>query len=125
MIFVIDGEQRPLAPCHSARARRLLSQGKAAVWRHFPFTIMLKRAVPVQPEAAPGSLRLKFDLGSWVTGLAILTLHGGTSPMGSQANRLMGCLFHPRSLAPEGGVPAYWTLTPSPGELGSRKQPDW
>ncbi len=29
--------------------------------------------------------------------------------MGSQANRLMECLFHPSSLAPEGGAPAYWT----------------
>src|SRR5690242_18033692 len=48
-----------------------------------------------------------------------LTLHGGLSPMGSQAHRLMGCLFHPCGLAPEGGAPAYWTVTPSPGERGS------
>ena len=36
-----------------------------------------------------------------------LTLHGGSSPMGSQATGLMGCLFHPCPLAPEGGAPAY------------------
>jgi hypothetical protein len=26
-----------------------------------------------------------------------------------QAHRLIGCFFHPRSVAPEGGAPAYWT----------------
>src|SRR5260221_8130249 len=31
--------------------------------------------------------------------------------MGSQANRLMGCLFHPSSLAPEGGAPAEVDVT--------------
>jgi 5-methylcytosine-specific restriction endonuclease McrA len=72
MVLVIDSEQRPLAPCHPPRARRLLSQGKAAVWRHSPFIIILKRAVPVRPEAAPGPLRLKLDPGSRVTGLAIV-----------------------------------------------------
>jgi hypothetical protein len=35
-----------------------------------------------------------------------LTLHGGSSPMGSQASSLMPCLFHPCGLAPEGGAPA-------------------
>ena len=28
---------------------------------------------------------------------AELTLHGGSSPRGSQAHRLMGCFFHPSS----------------------------
>src|SRR5215469_8627167 len=52
-----------------------------------------------------------------------LTLRTGQGPTGSQASSLLGCFFHPCCLAPEGGAPASWTLTPSPGELGSRKQP--
>jgi 5-methylcytosine-specific restriction endonuclease McrA len=70
MIFVLDAEKRPLAPCHPARARRLLSQGKAAVWRHYPFTIILKHAIP---EAQPAALRIKIDPGSRTTGLALLS----------------------------------------------------
>ena len=69
MVFVVDTDKRPLAPCHPARARRLLTEGKAAVWRRFPFTIILKRAVPdVQPEP----LRVKLDPGSRTTGLALV-----------------------------------------------------
>jgi 5-methylcytosine-specific restriction endonuclease McrA len=53
MVFVVDVEKRPLAPCHPARARRLLTCGKAAVWRRYPFTIILKRGVPdAQPALA-------------------------------------------------------------------------
>jgi hypothetical protein len=49
-VFVLDAEQRPLAPCHPARARRLLSAGKAAVWRRYPFTLILRDA---RPDAQP------------------------------------------------------------------------
>jgi 5-methylcytosine-specific restriction endonuclease McrA len=69
MVFVIDIEQRPFAPCHSARARRLLTSGKAAVWRRYPFTIILKRA---EPDAQPALLRIKIDPGSRITGLAVV-----------------------------------------------------
>jgi 5-methylcytosine-specific restriction endonuclease McrA len=69
MVFVVDTEQRPLAPCHPARARRLLTEGKAAVWRRYPFTIILKRAVPA---AHPEPLRVKIDPGSKTTGLALV-----------------------------------------------------
>jgi hypothetical protein len=52
LVLVVDPAQRPLGPCHPARARRLLSAGKAAVWRCEPFTIILKRAVAeAQPQA--------------------------------------------------------------------------
>jgi 5-methylcytosine-specific restriction endonuclease McrA len=70
MIFVLDTEHRPLTPCHPARARRLLTQGKAAVWRRYPFTIILKHAVPV---AQPEPLRVKIDPGSRTTGIALLS----------------------------------------------------
>jgi 5-methylcytosine-specific restriction endonuclease McrA len=66
-VFVVDTEHRPLSPCHPARARRLLAAGKAAVWRHAPFTLILKRPVA---EATPAPVRLKLDPGSQTTGLA-------------------------------------------------------
>jgi 5-methylcytosine-specific restriction endonuclease McrA len=69
MVFVVDTEKRPLIPCLPARARRLLDQGKAAVWRRYPFTIILKRAVP-RAQSAP--LRVKLDPGSKMTGLALV-----------------------------------------------------
>jgi 5-methylcytosine-specific restriction endonuclease McrA len=70
MVFVIDTEKRPLSACHRARARRLLTEGKAAVWRRYPFTSILKRAVA---DANPEPLRVKIDPGSRTTGLALLS----------------------------------------------------
>src|SRR5260221_8802683 len=69
MVFVVDAEMRPLDPCHPARARRLLAQGKAAVWRRYPFILILRRAVP---NAQPHPLRVKLDPGSRVSGLAVI-----------------------------------------------------
>ncbi len=69
MVFVLDAEQRPLAPCHPARARRLLAAGKVVVWKRYPFTIRLRRALP---SATPEPLRLKVDPGSQTTGLALV-----------------------------------------------------
>src|SRR5260221_11464225 len=69
MVFVVDAEMRPLDPCHPARARRLLAQGKAAVWRRYPFILILRRAVP---NAQPHPLRVKLDPGSRVRGLAVI-----------------------------------------------------
>ncbi len=69
-VFVVDTEHRPLDPVHPGAARRLLSRGRAAVWRRSPFTLILKRAVP---DAQPHPLRLKLDPGSRTTGLALVT----------------------------------------------------
>ena len=69
-VFVLDTEHRPLDPVHPGHARRLLSHGQAAVWRRYPFTLILKRAVP---DAVPQPLRLKIDPGSRTTGLALVT----------------------------------------------------
>ena len=60
---------QPLNPVHPGRARLLLKQGKAAVYRRFPFTLILKHAV-VQPVVQP--LRVKIDPGSQTTGLAVV-----------------------------------------------------
>lgn len=68
-VFVINQNKEPLNTCHPAKARLLLSSGRAAVWKRYPFTIILKQEVknPVVKEH-----RLKIDPGSQVTGLAIL-----------------------------------------------------
>lgn len=68
-VFVVDTEHRPLNPVHPGQARRLLTQQKAAVWRRYPFTIILKQALPNVPVEP---LRLKLDPGSKTTGLAIV-----------------------------------------------------
>ncbi|MFL5588098.1 MAG: RNA-guided endonuclease IscB [Ktedonobacteraceae bacterium] len=68
-VFVIDTTKQPLNPVHPGRARLLLKHGKAAVYRRFPFTIILKRAVK-QPSLQP--LRLKVDPGSKTTGIALV-----------------------------------------------------
>ncbi|MDQ2715931.1 MAG: RNA-guided endonuclease IscB, partial [Chloroflexota bacterium] len=68
-VFVIDTNQQPVNPVHPGRVRLLLKQGKASVWRRYPFTIVLKEAVEA-PSLAP--LRIKLDPGSRTTGIAIL-----------------------------------------------------
>jgi len=70
MVFVLDTNKRPLAPCHEAVARKLLKQGKAAIYKRFPFTIILKRSV--DESEIETTYRLKIDYGSRHTGLAIL-----------------------------------------------------
>lgn len=68
-VFVLDTNKQPLDPVHPGRARLLLKHGKAAVYRHYPFTLILKRTVE-QPMLHP--LRVKIDPGSQTTGLALV-----------------------------------------------------
>ena len=68
-VFVLDALSQPLTPVHPGRARLLLTAGKAAVYRTYPFTIMLKRQVE---QPAPAPLRLKIDPGATTTGLALV-----------------------------------------------------
>ena len=68
-VFVIDRDKIPLTPTHPAKARKLLNQGRAAVYRRYPFTIILKRSVS---DLKPTNFQLKIDPGSKVTGLAIV-----------------------------------------------------
>jgi len=67
-VFVLDTNQKPLNPCRPVTARKLLTAGKAAVYRCYPFTIILKKSV--QSETKP--MELKIDPGSLTTGLALL-----------------------------------------------------
>ncbi|MBF0202640.1 MAG: RRXRR domain-containing protein [Desulfamplus sp.] len=73
-VFVLDSNKHPLTPCKPARARILLAQGKAAVYRNYPFTIILKYEVP---DAEPRSLRIKLDPGSKTTGMAVIVEETG------------------------------------------------
>lgn len=67
-VFVIDKNKKPLMPCHPARARELLKKGKAAVFRRYPFTIILN--YEVEPDNQP--IAFKVDPGSRTTGLALV-----------------------------------------------------
>ncbi|MCP4112216.1 MAG: hypothetical protein GY749_42955 [Desulfobacteraceae bacterium] len=49
-VFVSDTDGKPLNPCRPSGARQLLKQGKAAVFRCFPFTVILKYKVDKAPE---------------------------------------------------------------------------
>jgi 5-methylcytosine-specific restriction endonuclease McrA len=73
-VFVIDQNQRPLDPIHSAQARQLLRNKKAAVYRQFPFTIVLKKS---QPDLIVEPLRLKIDPGAKFTGIALVNDSSG------------------------------------------------
>nr|UZQ22136.1 HEARO endonuclease [uncultured bacterium] len=67
-IFVLDASLKPLTPCKPSIAHKLLTAGKAAVFRRFPFTIILKKTVTATIE----SITLKLDPGSKTTGIALL-----------------------------------------------------
>jgi hypothetical protein len=73
-VFVLDTNQQPLDPVHPGRARQLLSTRQAAVFRHYPFTLILKQKV-TGPGTQP--LRLKLDPGSKTTGMAIVNDQSG------------------------------------------------
>lgn len=68
-VFVLDTNRQALAPCHPARARELLRKGKAAVFRRYPFTIILNRAID---EPAPQPVQFKVDPGAKTTGLSLV-----------------------------------------------------
>lgn len=68
-MFVLDTNKKPLTPCSPARARALLRDGKASVWRTVPFTIILKVAMP---DAVVKPITVKIDPGSKQTGIALV-----------------------------------------------------
>lgn len=67
-VLVLDRDKNPLMPCHPARARQMLKDGKAAIYRRYPFIIILKERSggETQPVA------LKLDPGSKITGIALV-----------------------------------------------------
>jgi 5-methylcytosine-specific restriction endonuclease McrA len=80
-VFVLDTNKQPLNPVHPGWARKLLSKGRAAVYKRYPFTIILKKKdAEVQP------LRLKIDPGSKTTGLAIVNDNTGDVLFAAELN---------------------------------------
>ena len=73
-VFVLDRNKQPLTPVHPGRARWLLKHRKAAVFKRYPFTIILLTAIE-SPQVQ--SLRIKLDPGSQTTGIAIVDDHSG------------------------------------------------
>ena len=68
LIFVIDTNKRSLTPCKPSMARKLLIAGKAAIFRMYPFTIILKKVVIAIPEP----IAIKIDPGSKTTGIVLV-----------------------------------------------------
>ncbi len=72
-VFALDKNRKPLDPCHPARARILLKQGRAKVLRRYPFTIILG---DLEIENCVTHFhQLKIDPGAKTTGLAIVQNH--------------------------------------------------
>ncbi len=67
-VFVLDTHKRPLNPIRPGMARKLLTTGKAAVFKRYPFTIILKVEVTSHQEP----ITLKIDPGSKTSGLALV-----------------------------------------------------
>ncbi|MDJ0659904.1 MAG: RNA-guided endonuclease IscB, partial [Crocosphaera sp.] len=67
-VFVLDTTKKPLNPVHPGQARKLLKQGKAAIFRRYPFTIILKEEVTESPK----NIKLKLDPGSKFTGISLV-----------------------------------------------------
>jgi len=68
-VLLVDMTKQPLHPVHPGRARLLLKEGRAAVYRRYPFTLILKTKVD---SPAVSALRLKLDPGAKTTGLALV-----------------------------------------------------
>ena len=68
-VFVIDTNKQQLNPVTPKQARRLLELEKAAVFRMYPFTLILKKVI-YNPTIR--TLTLKIDPGSRFTGIALL-----------------------------------------------------
>lgn len=67
-VLVVDKNRNPLMPCHPARARELLREGKAAVLRRYPFTIILKEREGGKTQ----NIQMKIDPGAKTTGIALV-----------------------------------------------------
>ena len=72
-VLVLDTNRKPLMPCYPARARKLLSSGRASVFRHYPFTIILHDRTVEESELQ--DTEIKIDQGSKTTGVALI-VHG-------------------------------------------------
>lgn len=70
-VFVIDAQGKPCLPCHPARARRLLKNGKAKLVSVSPFTIQINKVV----DNPVGSFTVGIDDGAKEVGIAVVNEH--------------------------------------------------
>lgn len=68
-VFLIDANRTQMNPIHPAQARELMEKGKAAVFRMFPFTLIMKRVVD---KIVTYPLSLRIDPGSKFTGISLV-----------------------------------------------------
>jgi 5-methylcytosine-specific restriction endonuclease McrA len=68
-VFLIDANQTPMNPIHPAHAKKLLNTGKAAVFRRYPFVLIMNRVVE---NIITYPISLKIDPGSKVTGISLV-----------------------------------------------------
>lgn len=69
MVYVISKEGKPLMPCKEAKARKLLKQNKAKIYRRVPFTIQLRFDCENQIQ----DVTLGIDAGSKHIGVSATT----------------------------------------------------
>lgn len=69
-VFVLDKQGTALMPCSEKRARLLLERGRARIHRIMPFVIRLVDRTA--KESHFQTLRIKLDLGSKTTGIALV-----------------------------------------------------
>src|SRR5262245_24047137 len=67
-VLVIDKNKQPLMPCHPARARQMLREGKAAVFQRYPSMIIIKE----REDGDTQPVQIKLDPGSHTTGIAVV-----------------------------------------------------
>ncbi|WP_411085365.1 RNA-guided endonuclease IscB [Streptomyces sp. 061-3] len=80
-VFVLAKGGEPLMPCHPARARELLTNGRAVVARHTPFTIRLKDRTDA--DSAVEGVQRRIDPGSKGTGIALTDTKRESTPDGT------------------------------------------
>ncbi|MGG6281831.1 RNA-guided endonuclease IscB [Leptolyngbya sp. AN03gr2] len=68
-VFLIDANKTPMNPIHPAHAKKLMDSGKAAVFRRFPFTLIMNRVVE---NIVTYPIKLKIDPGSKMTGISLV-----------------------------------------------------
>ncbi|MGP3917111.1 RNA-guided endonuclease IscB [Nonomuraea sp. 10N515B] len=74
-VLVLDKHGHPLQPCTPARARKLLTKGRAVVHRHTPFVIRLKDRTIDESEV--DGVEVSVDPGSKHSGISVFTAQAG------------------------------------------------
>ena len=67
--FLIDANKIPMNPIHPSHARKLLDSGKAAVFRQYPFTLIMNR---VEEKIVAYPITLNIEPASKFTGISLV-----------------------------------------------------